>query len=70
MRDRWLAPIASAARTYSRVVVLDVFGAHQAVDAGPAGQAEDQHDRADAAAEAPPRTRRSAGCPGIEVKTL
>ncbi len=31
--------------------VLDELGADQAVDAGPAGEAEDQHDRADAAAE-------------------
>ena len=51
MRDRLLAPIASAARTYSRVAVLDVLGAHQPVHAGPAGQPEDQHHGADAAPE-------------------
>jgi hypothetical protein len=43
MRRAALAPMASAARTYSRHAVLHELGAHLAVHAGPAGQRQDQH---------------------------
>ena len=49
--QKLLAPMASAARTYSRPDVLHVFGPDLPVHPGPAGEAQDQDHGVDAAAE-------------------